>query len=506
MSRGSALRCGVVALVLPACGGVVSGGTETSGGVVPSDTETTGGTTTGSEGELDLPGFVIDGAEASARSVAYPCGDVNGDGLEDLVVNLSKSPNDFLEPAAPGGVGVVGVVVYGKNSHERVDLAAVAAGEGGGRAIIAPSAGCSYAPVGLGDVNGDGFDELAVSYAMAGFDKTSCGGASVVLGGPTSTDAIDLAAAAAGEGGFALPEPINVYDDNLEVAGLGDLNGDGFDDLGLINSVWYMGTDELFVAFGGDSMDPPTFEALSLGEGGRALDSPFGRARAVRGGDINGDGIDDLVVAHEGTPGDMSQEVRVIFGSADLATADATGFTLQVADGFTIDVAAADDVDGDGLDDLVIGDASEIDRLGETYVVFGDPEREDMVIPDELTGAGFTISAPPVEGGWMRRLLAPDLSGDGRSEIVLGHRLSAESGEAWLVFGRSDGSPIALDPLEDDVGFRLSTRSEGKILGHLVGWAPVGGSPRDLIIADPDASPNGPESGRTYVLFKALAP
>ncbi|MEZ4385828.1 MAG: hypothetical protein R3A79_31205 [Nannocystaceae bacterium] len=491
MDRLFAWGCGV-ALMLVACGGVV-----------PGETESSGSSTTSPEGELDLPGFVIDGAKGSDRAVAYPCGDVNGDGLEDLVVNLSEPSSETIDPEE---AGVVGVVVYGKVDHEPIELAEVEAGMGGGRAIIAPSAGCSYAFVGLGDVDGDGFDDLAASYAMAGVDKTACGGASVILGGPMGTDAIELVAAAAGEGGFALPEPINVYDDNLAVARIGDLNGDGFDDLGLVNSTWYMGADELFIAFGGDSIVPPTFEALSLGEGGRALDSPLGPVDAVRGGDINGDGIDDLVIAHGGSPGNISQEVRVIFGSAELATVEPTGFTLQVADGLEVDVAAGGDIDGDGLDDLVISDGSRHDGLGGTYVVFGDAERTDMLLPDELPGAGFIIAAPPVESGGVRRLLAPDLSGNGRAEIAIGHDLSGEPGEAWIVFGKGDGETIALDPLVDSAGYRLSARSEGEYLGRLVGWAAIGGDPRDLIIADPDAAPNGPGSGRTYVFFKALAP
>ena len=99
-------------------------------------------------------------------------------------------------------------------------------------------------------------------------------------------------------------------------------------------------------------------------------------------GDINGDGIDDLTIGAPGSFGLYEAGAYVVFGSAagfaasiDLASLDdATGFRLDgIADhDYTgRSVAGAGDVNGDGIDDLVIGAPGATYDAGESYVVFG---------------------------------------------------------------------------------------------------------------------------------------
>jgi hypothetical protein len=106
-------------------------------------------------------------------------------------------------------------------------------------------------------------------------------------------------------------------------------------------------------------------------------------------GDVNGDGIDDLIIgAREATPDSRSRagESYVVFGSVtgfapslDLATLDGSnGFRLDGSDAFGRSgwsVAGAGDVNGDGIDDIIVGaplaDPGGKSSAGESYVVFG---------------------------------------------------------------------------------------------------------------------------------------
>jgi hypothetical protein len=103
-------------------------------------------------------------------------------------------------------------------------------------------------------------------------------------------------------------------------------------------------------------------------------------------GDVNGDGIDDLIVGAQLSDGGGTDagEAYVIFGSrAGFGTIDLT--TLTSAQGFRIQgdlagdyagwsVSAAGDVNGDGLDDIIVGAPFGDDgglNAGEAYVIFG---------------------------------------------------------------------------------------------------------------------------------------
>ena len=108
-----------------------------------------------------------------------------------------------------------------------------------------------------------------------------------------------------------------------------------------------------------------------------------GSGASVSGaGDVNGDGLDDLIVGSQYTgPYDASY---VVFGKAgtasvDLATLGSRGFRIHGAAVFDeqsrIAVSGAGDVNGDGLDDLIVGayvaDHLGGDDAGSSYVVFG---------------------------------------------------------------------------------------------------------------------------------------
>ena len=171
--------------------------------------------------------------DRSGRSVAS-AGDVNGDGLADLLIG---APNG---DGANNGKSNAGdsYVIFGKTSgwDQAIDLGQVAAGTGG--FVIhgqdtSDAAGNTVASA--GDVNGDGYDDLIIAASggdAAGNAKSGAGETYVVFGRSSGWGApIDLATVAAGMGGFVIYGQDAYDQSSFSVAPAGDINGDGFDDL-----------------------------------------------------------------------------------------------------------------------------------------------------------------------------------------------------------------------------------------------------------------------------------
>ncbi len=255
---------------------------------------------------------------------------------------------------------------------------------------------------GAGDVNGDGISDLILGAPAVPWDRTleeGTGKSYVVFGSATGFPTAPEISALDGSNGFVL-EGIAVGDSTgYSVDGAGDVNGDGVDDLIIGASSTPVGSGTGFVVYGSRLGFPALVRLSSLnGINGFFLRGiPWEPAGdSVSGaGDVNGDGIDDLVIAapggHSGaTPDPRQQDFYVVFGSAAgfpllsylSAINGSNGFGIKVEDASILQanlrsaaVGSAGDVNGDGIDDLVFG-ASQADpdgRLdaGESYVVFG---------------------------------------------------------------------------------------------------------------------------------------
>ena len=405
--------------------------------------------------QVGARGFRIDGAADGDRlgTAVGGAGDVNGDGLADVVLGAPEA-----DAHGRGGSGTAFVVFGRRETSAAVDLAAL--GGAGFRidgAAALDNAGAAVA--GAGDVNGDGRADLVVGAPRAGNNaRPGSGSAHVVFGGGEAA-AIDLAAL--GGAGFRIDGAAALDNAGAAVAGAGDVNGDGRADVVVgapqAGNNARPGSGSAHVVFG--RRETSEIDLAALGgagfriDGAAALDNA---GAAVAGaGDVNGDGRADVVVGtpqagNNGRTG--SGSAHVVFGTGqaaaiDLAALGGAGFRIDGAaalDNAGAAVAGAGDVNGDGRADVVVGapQAGNNARTGSgsAHVVFGRRETSGIDLA-ALGGAGFRIDgAAALDNAGAAVAGAGDVNGDGRADVVVGapqagNNARPGSGSAHVLIG-----------------------------------------------------------------------
>ncbi len=473
-----------------------------------------------------VQGFTINGENAGDMSgIVSNAGDVNGDGLDDLIVGAHKA--DFNSNKLDSGKSYV---IFGKIDNTTINLSAIASGTGGFVINGEHANNDSGESVSnAGDVNGDGLDDLIVgAYGADPSGKINAGKSYVIFGKKDST-AIELSAIASGTGGFVINGENERDDSGFPVSTAGDINGDGLDDL-IVGSVEAESrAGKSYVIFGKTGSTAIELSAIASGTGGFVINGEnTGDQSSVslsNAGDVNGDGLDDLIVGafHADVSGKSNAgKSYVIFGKKDSTAIDlsaiasgsgAGGFVINgenVDDWSGFSTSSAGDINGDGLDDLIVGayqaDPNGKSNAGKSYVVFGKTDSTAINLSAIASGTGgFVINGENVDDVSGNSVsTAGDVNGDGLNDLIVGARGKLKAGKFYVIFGKKDNTTIDLSAIASGTGgFVINGENVSGFSGISVSTAGDvnGDGLDDLIVGAHGAGQSTIEAGKSYVIF-----
>jgi len=432
-------------------------------------------------------------------------GDVNGDGIQDLLVSSSVEGRiyivfglannaSFPRPYNLDDVnGLTGSMLY-LSEHAWYDDA-------------------GFDIRGAGDINADGIDDIIIGAPlMYGNDGSrlnitfGAGQAWVVYGKLSWPVSLALDTELTPQQGFVLNASLGLSWAGFSVSGAGDVDNDGIDDLLISVPAYNLAWNNLtfgnysfeevanrsgscFLMFGRSYADPfPLYVTLD----NETFNGTFGVmypliapeiVSSVSGlGDVNGDGIDDFAFAsriidiNDTIQSQVDGRVFVIFGNANRSmlslepTTDldgTNGFIFETTWTDTHPISGAGDFNGDGFKDIVVG------RGQLTYVLWGMNSAVTPWPPVLTMGDLFNLTWGATfksiyYGGAFHRSVggAGDVNLDGYDDIIIGCAYGGDeaAGTIYVVFGMPtanityiDGADyVNLDDLPAVAGFTIN--------------------------------------------------
>ncbi|MEP3655567.1 MAG: cadherin domain-containing protein [Litorimonas sp.] len=383
-------------------------------------------------------GLVFTNGGLSGGSFGFPIaapGDINGDGLGDIVFGDTGLNGAFVVYGTSDSLGVIGA-----DGREIVNVASLTE-EQGFQVTADPltSDFVGFDVSSAGDINGDGLADFALSAPVFenDFGQSVQGAGFIVFGSETTpgeadgsnVSTLDLSTLSAADGLRIIGTDPIVFSDGGRVAPIGDFNGDGFDDLLIQSSNFFTAdSDVTYIVFGGEDgfgeddgagglvLD---VSSLTAETGITIVESSGGRNRLSfdGAGDFNNDGFDDVVFGGGSTSdGDgNSGSAFVLYGGSnvgldidnnqrfidltDLSVLEGFEITGQVdADSVGRIVSFAGDVNNDGIPDIILSTAGLVPGAPAATVIFGgfSPAGEDsetLALVQENTIAAFVATS-----------------------------------------------------------------------------------------------------------------
>jgi hypothetical protein len=442
-------------------------------------------------GGATLPAGHVLGGEVTGDYVGYMAaiaGDATGDGRRDLLVGSA---------ARSGGEAISGTVyvVPGPIDADRslaTESIALYGVEQPGEAT--PSVAW------LGDLDGDGWGELAIGEP----GETTPGFVHIVRGPIVASASLDevgeeWTGVASGDGA------------GVDVAAAGDVTGDGLRDL-VVGAYRVAGTftSDAGAAYvlAGPSTGPGSLAGAACRITGDVTSLLLGTA-VTGGADLDGDGVSDLLVGSDTDGGEDWGGVYVFRGplAGDVVASDADarlyGHASWNRPGRFRGTIATGDLDGDGRDDVAVGDHHDGETPGDdrggVYVVLGEHAAGDL---DLATATAIVSGVATDESAGATVGAIGDTDGDGVGELLVGapgaQPAGFGSGRVSLHYGPWSGSVTIADD--------AAAWWDGAGLAWWVGYGLAGGldvsgdAGPDLVLGARGADGDEVDSGAIYVV------
>jgi Ca2+-binding RTX toxin-like protein len=470
-------------------------------------------------------GFKITG-EAAGDQAGFSvseAGDINDDGIDDLIVGARR--ND-----AGGTDSGAAYVVYGSlGGLGAVNLDDIALGTGGFK-ITGELAGdiAGFSVSEAGDVNGDSIGDVIVGVRRNDAGGTESGAAYVVYGAAGGLSGVNLDDIALGTGGFKITGEAASDHAGFSVSEAGDVNSDGIDDV-IVGANVNDGLGAAYVVYGaagglsGVNLDDIAMGVGGLKMSGEAFDDSAGIS-VSEAGDVNGDGIDDFIVGAflNDAGGTNSGAAYVVYGAAGGPVVNLDDIAMGTG-GFKITGEAAGDIAGwsasaigdvnnDGFVDLIVGgnnnDAGG-SNSGAAYVVYGAASGLSGVNLDDIalgTGGFKIVGEAANHQAGVSVSTAGDINGDGIDDLIVGAAQNDAGGfgAAYVVYGAAGGlTNVNLDDIAVGTGgFRITGEAILDVAGFSVSQAgDVNGDGfDDMIVGAFLNDAGGNDSGAAYVI------
>ncbi|MEM7616831.1 MAG: prepilin-type N-terminal cleavage/methylation domain-containing protein [Pseudomonadota bacterium] len=471
-------------------------------------------------------------------------GDINGDGFDDVAFSTDDSSGD-------GHI----YISFGRNAampaNNNMEEDILSQGVRGVKLIGANigliSAGMSMTA--LGDVNDDQLDDFFISFPSNGSNNY---GGYIFYGNNdinywTSNITLDSTV------GIFIEASNSTTTRTTIAAGPGDINGDGINDI--VISALAAGTNlfYVYIIYGSPSL-PTTIDIINPSSTNVVIQNfgneEIGNSLAV--GDVNGDGFDDIVIGAVGinlvddplTIGFDERNINsggayLLLGSdtlsisSPISTSSLTGTAgfqfiadTALADVNDIDGALAGtsvsvgDIDDDGFDDILIGAPNAHNdsigaKSGEAYLILGDANITNyatggILEAHELVSSTGTILRGNSNGDntAISVDIIEDVNGDNKAEILIGAPDVNPNGVAYLIFGKEsnyvwpehydlssplptgEGTVIIGHDLNDEAGFSVSGNGDINFDGF-----------GDFVIGAPSDDSSSTDVGAGYIIF-----
>ena len=304
-------------------------------------------------------------------------GDVNGDGCDDVIVGSGFTSGSVNRT---GGA----YIYFGGPSMDATPDVTLLCGTAGNA--------FGFSVSGAGDVNGDGYDDVVVGDPQNDTGRTDAGAAYIFFGGPGMDARPDVT---------MISSTANDYF-GYSVAGAGDLNGDGYDD------VVATASSTAYRFLGGPTMD-------AANDGTLSFPSQITYARAMPAGDLNADGFGDVLVGGYQTGTEVGRVAVHLGGpSMDVAPEALLSSPTGSMDNFGSSFCGQVDVNEDGCDDVIVGAfyRRAVDYMGCVHVFLGGSIMDSTVDYSFMGTTQYDCFGYSVLG-------AGDINSDGQDEVLV---------------------------------------------------------------------------------------